>query len=143
MDTGGAILPLLDGLDEMDEAARPTCITVINTYHSTHLHPLVVSCRTNEYDAATVHERFALHTAVIVQPLTLEQIDAHLVTIGKPLIALRTALKGCNASNTGNHSSALAILYLPILASQYKRFPPGRPSTSADLERLCAADGQS
>jgi hypothetical protein len=28
----GRLLPLLDGLDEMEEAARPACIAAINTY---------------------------------------------------------------------------------------------------------------
>jgi len=36
------ILPLLDGLDELEESARLACITAINAYHSEHLMPLVV-----------------------------------------------------------------------------------------------------
>ena len=30
------ILPLLDGLDEMEEAAHPACIRAINIYHGEH-----------------------------------------------------------------------------------------------------------
>jgi len=30
------ILPLLDGLDEMQEGARPACIAAINAYHREH-----------------------------------------------------------------------------------------------------------
>jgi hypothetical protein len=87
------LFPLLDGLDEMNEVARPDCIAAINTYHQDHLHPLVVCSRTTEYESAAKRERFALHTAVVVQPLSQAQVNAHLVALGKPLTALRTALR--------------------------------------------------
>src|SRR5207248_1253933 len=63
------LLPLLDGLDEMEASARAACIAAINTYHREHLQSLVVCSRTNEYEAAVVRERLALHTAIVVQPL--------------------------------------------------------------------------
>jgi len=87
------VLPLLDGLDEMDKTAHPACIEAINMYHRDHLHPLVVCSRTQEYDTAATRERLALHTAVVVQPLSKEQVDMHLAALGKPLVALRRALK--------------------------------------------------
>jgi GTPase SAR1 family protein len=87
------LLPLLDGLDEMEVSARAGCIAALNTYHREHLRPLVVCSRTNEYDAATAHKQLALHTAVVVQPLSREQVEAHLANIGKPLAALHAALK--------------------------------------------------
>jgi DNA polymerase III delta prime subunit len=89
----GLVLPLLDGLDEMVASARPACIEAINTYHREHLGPLVVSSRTQEYENAARKERLALHTAVVVQPLSFVQVDAHLATLGKPLAGLRSALK--------------------------------------------------
>jgi DNA polymerase III delta prime subunit len=113
------VLPLLDGLDEMDEAARAACIAAINTYHREHLHPLVICSRTNEHAAATVHERLALHTAVVVQPLTLEQIDAYLTTIGKPLATLRTALE----KNATLQILATTPLLLQILILTYHGVP--------------------
>ncbi|WP_169460925.1 NACHT domain-containing protein [Ktedonobacter racemifer] len=87
------VLPLLDGLDEMDEAARPACVVAINTYHREHLSPLVVCSRTSEYEQATLHERLALDTAVVVQPLLSAEVNAYLATLGKPLAALHTAFK--------------------------------------------------
>lgn len=87
------VLPLLDGLDEMEESARAACIAAINLYHRDHLQPLVVCSRTAEYAAATRHERLALHIAVVVQPLSREQVDASLANLGQPLAALRTALR--------------------------------------------------
>lgn len=86
-------LPLLDGLDEMSEAARPACIETINTYHREHLGPLVICSRTNEYDMATKFERLALHAAVVIQPLSYAQVDTYLKTLDKPLAGLRIALK--------------------------------------------------
>jgi hypothetical protein len=87
------LLPLLDGLDEMEASARTACIAAINTYHREHLQPLVVCSRTDEYDTAAKHEQLALHTAVVVQPLSFAQVDTHLATLGKPLAGLRAALK--------------------------------------------------
>ena len=111
----GHILPLLDGLDEMEESARPACIAAINTYHREHVHPLVVSSRTDEYGAAARHERFVLHAAVVVQPLTPKQIDAYLATSGKPLRALRSALK----HNSTFQTLATTPLLLHILVLTY------------------------
>jgi NACHT domain len=86
------LLPLLDGLDEMEEAARPACIAAINTYHREHLRPLVVCSRTDEYNTAAMHEQLALHNAVVVQPLLREHAKTYLATMGKPLAALRSTL---------------------------------------------------
>src|SRR5437763_16446870 len=90
----GHILPLLDGLDEMEETARAACIAVINAYHRDHMAALVVCSRTTEYEAATEeHSRLALQGAVVVQPLTHSDVDAYLVRAGQPLTALRSALE--------------------------------------------------
>jgi predicted NACHT family NTPase len=50
------ILPLLDGLDEVDTAYRTACIEMINEYHQIHsLVPLVICCRVNEYMSQADH----------------------------------------------------------------------------------------
>jgi hypothetical protein len=88
------IFPLLDGLDEMDESARPVCIAAINKYHQKHLHtPLVVCSRQTEYKTAAAQERLTLQNAVVVQPLTKEQVDTSLSQAGQPLAALHRTLK--------------------------------------------------
>ena len=118
-----AILPLLDGFDEMEEAARPACIAAINTYHRDHLAQLVVCSRTTEYEAAAEYSRLALQGAVIAQPLTLEDVDAYLVRVGQgqgqalPLLAgLRSALK----HNTALHVLSTIPLMLNILILTYR-----------------------
>ena len=108
-------LPLLDGLDEMEEANRPACIAAINAYHREHLQPLVVCSRTSEYDAATRHERLALHTAVVVQPLSPGQVDTYLATLGEPLTKLRDALE----TNTLLQELATTPLLLQVLLLTY------------------------
>ena len=87
------ILPLLDGLDEMEEGARPDCVAAINAYYRASLCPLVVCSRTGAYNTTTSNTRLALHMAVVMQPLTSEQVNASLVSVGKPLAGLRAALK--------------------------------------------------
>ncbi len=137
------VLPLLDGLDEMKEDARAACIAAINTYHREHLRPLVVCSRTNEYDTATTQERLALHTAVVVQPLSPALVDAHLANLGKPLAALRTALRrNATLQTLADHASAVAGAHArlswhvsPGTSSQ------GSPVAAADLDRLCRAHG--
>lgn len=64
----GQILPLLDGLDEMEEAARAQCIAAINGYRLARVTPLVVCSRRAEYHEASVQQRLILQQAVLVQP---------------------------------------------------------------------------
>lgn len=88
----GRLLPLLDGLDEVEEEARPACIAAINEYHRTHLTSLVVCSRQAEYEMAATRERLVLQCAVIVQPLSDRQIEAYLSTAGPSFAGVQTAL---------------------------------------------------
>ena len=110
-----AMLLLLDGLDEMEVSARMACIAAINAYHHDHLQPLVVCSRTEEYDHAAVSERLALQQAVVVQALTPAQVDAYLVQAGKPLVALRAALR----KNPTLAALAMTPLMLHVLMLTY------------------------
>jgi serine/threonine protein kinase len=86
------ILPLLDGLDEVDASTRPACIQAINDYHQAHsLVSLVVCCRTNEYLSQA--NRLSLSRAITIEPLSTEQINAYLARIGEPVASLRIALE--------------------------------------------------
>ena len=88
------ILPLLDGLDEMEEAARPACIAAINTYRREYPScPLVVCSRSIEYAEAATQERLHLQSAIEVQPLAPEQLDAILTQTGTPFATLHAELK--------------------------------------------------
>jgi DNA polymerase III delta prime subunit len=86
------ILPLLDGLDEVDAPSRTACIQVINEYHQTHsLVPLVVCCRIHEYLSQA--NQLALSRAVTIQPLTTEQVHEYLACSGKQVASLLIAFQ--------------------------------------------------
>ena len=87
------LLPLLDGLDEIPEDARPACINTINAFQETHLVPLVVCSRMDEYHTATAHSRLTLQQAVVVQPLEAEQINSYLKEEGNALSGIRSLLR--------------------------------------------------
>jgi serine/threonine protein kinase len=75
------LLPLLDGLDEVAAELRPACVEAINYYRQAHgLSPLVVCSRLTEY--LLYPPRVRLQTAVIVQPLTMEQVKSYLLSAG-------------------------------------------------------------
>ena len=86
------LLLLLDGLDEVLPERREACTCAINDFRHEHgLTPLVVCCRSNEYE--TLSTRLNLKGAVTLRPLTKEQIDDYLDQIGLELAGLRTTLK--------------------------------------------------
>jgi predicted NACHT family NTPase len=86
-----SLLILLDGLDEVAEEARSACVKAINAYQQAHgFVPMVVCCRTAEYFAQGT--RVAFQRAVLVQPLTVQQIDEYLSRIDGKLEEVRKAL---------------------------------------------------
>jgi hypothetical protein len=102
-------------LDEMEEA-RAACIAAINVYHREHLHPLVVASRKAEYEEAATGARLVLNRAVLVQPLTPEQVDSYLVDCGEPVAALPTVLQ----ENPMVQELATTPLWLSILLLTYQ-----------------------
>ena len=125
------ILPLFDGLDEMDPASRSACITAINVYHREHmLVPLVVCSRRTEYEDAASHQKLALQHAVLIQPLTLEQVYASFDQIGQPLDALRQTLQ----TNLALQELTTTPLKLGILMLTYSRTLV--PTLSHDISTL-------
>jgi MFS family permease/DNA polymerase III delta prime subunit len=85
------LLLLLDGLDEVPPLHRSSCIQAINMYHQEHtLVPIVLCSRKAEYEAQST--RVTLSKAVVVQPLTPQQIDDYLTQAGQQLEAVRSLL---------------------------------------------------
>jgi NACHT domain/TIR domain len=118
----GRILPLLDGLDEMEEEARPACIKAINSYHQSRLAPLVVCSRQAEYEGAADRERLALQSAVIVQPLGDEQVEGYLCMAGSSFAGVQVALQQESAlrelATTPLMLSVLLFTYQGVAASE-------------------------
>jgi transcriptional regulator with XRE-family HTH domain len=125
------ILPLLDGLDEMDTGPRASCIAAINAYHREHLLvPLVICSRRTEYEDAARHQKLALQHAVLIQPLTIEQVSASLDQTGQPLDTLRQTLQ----TNPALQELTTTPLMLSIVMLTYSRIP--LPTLSHEIATL-------
>jgi hypothetical protein len=143
------ILPLLDGLDEVEEAARPACIAAINVYHREYITPLVVCSRSQEYLGASQHQRLHLHNAVEVQPLTAMQQEEMLQQIGSAAEGLRAEL----ATNQELRDLTRTPLWLNVLLVTGKEAPLPLPSLPQEhgalqqemlrryIERMCERKG--
>ncbi|HVK23895.1 MAG TPA: hypothetical protein VM677_21285 [Actinokineospora sp.] len=85
------VLPLLDGLDEVGVDRRLACAKAIDEFHSTHRPlPVVVASRLSDYDALEL--RLPLGTALLIQPLSQDQVGDYLDQLGESLSGLRGAL---------------------------------------------------
>ena len=116
----GRFIPLLDGLDEVDPAHRAACAKAINAFRARHPGvPLLVTARNRDYQALAT--RLNLDKAIILQPLTAEQIDAYLARRGKRLDGLRAAL----AADRTLRELAQTPLMLSIMTLAANR-PPER-----------------
>ncbi len=86
------ILPLLDGLDEVPQEARGACIEAITTYRKEHQVHLVMCSRSAEYEEIAPQVHLGVQSAVVIKPLTKQQVETYLDQAGSSLAAVRTAL---------------------------------------------------
>jgi DNA polymerase III delta prime subunit len=85
-----ALLPLLDGLDEVRQEEGAACVATINAYRREHgLLPMTVCTRIADYEALQV--KLCLQSAIVVQPPTEAQVEAYLNAAGDSLAGLRAA----------------------------------------------------
>jgi energy-coupling factor transporter ATP-binding protein EcfA2 len=122
------VLPLLDGLDEVAAPQRVNCVEAINTYYQSHgLLGTVVCSRQSDYLALST--RLLLRTAVVVEPLTLEQIESYLMSGGERLKALHQALR----EDADLRALASTPLMLNVLTTAYQGTAPQKIFTTGDL----------
>ncbi len=113
------LLPLLDGLDEVQEEERAACVEAINQFGAEYgLSGLVVCSRVEEYTCLPV--RLKLNGAIRLQPLTLEQVYDYLDAAGSKLEALRVALEADDSLKT----LAQTPLTLGIMTLAYQNISP-------------------
>ena len=123
------ILPLLDGLDEVKSEHRAACAKAINAFRQDHgLLPLVICSRTADYHDLPVSLR--LHGAIVVQPLSPQQMDSYLTEIGPAGEAVRRAM---------GHDPMLgemldSPLMLNIVTVAYAGQPESQPRLSGTLK---------
>jgi len=85
------ILPLLDGLDEVEAEHRAACVEAINAFRQDRgFLPLVICSRTADYQDLT--PKLKLQDAIVVQPLSPQQVDSHLTAIGPAGSAVREVI---------------------------------------------------
>lgn len=85
------LLPLLDGLDEVEPDHRAGFVEAIGAFMQEHGLPgLAVTCRVHDYSVLPV--RLRTNGAVSLQPLSPDQIDAYLAQGGDRLDGLRAAM---------------------------------------------------
>jgi hypothetical protein len=111
-------IPLLDGLDEVEPADRTACAQAINDFRDQFpALPMLVTSRSQEYLALAV--RLQLDKAIVLQPLSIEQIDVYLASRGQRLVGLRAALY----QDTTLRELAQSPLMLSIMTMAYYRLP--------------------
>jgi hypothetical protein len=109
-----ALLPLLDGLDEVAEEKRAACVEAINAFRlERSTLPLVVCCRRGDY--AAIGHKLRLDECAVVLPLVDAQVDAYLAHAGPELAALREAL----AADPDLREMARTPLMLGVMAVAY------------------------
>lgn len=121
--TNDAILPLLDGLDEVPEEARAACVAAINAYRREHgLTQMAICSRLADYEALGAQLRLA--GAVLIQPLSGAQVSEYLEQGGGQLEGLRQALDGDPALR----ELAETPLMLGIMSLAYQGEPVDAPA---------------
>ncbi|GAB3900992.1 hypothetical protein GCM10029964_089160 [Kibdelosporangium lantanae] len=64
------ILPVLDGLDELAPAARARMLAALN--QSAVIGPVILTCRTSDFDTTVTHARQVLAGALVLEPRTAD-----------------------------------------------------------------------
>ncbi|MCB0036473.1 MAG: hypothetical protein KDE51_20715, partial [Anaerolineales bacterium] len=86
----GQLILLLDGLDEVAEIHRESCVTAINDFTKQFQIQLAVCSRLADYETLT--DKLRLQNAIKIEPLGREKIDTYLAAHDPELEALRTVL---------------------------------------------------
>ncbi|GJM40849.1 MAG: hypothetical protein DHS20C20_11310 [Ardenticatenaceae bacterium] len=82
------LIYLLDGLDEVADAARGACVQAINLFGEQHSSGLAVCCRAEEYE--DLPHKLNLGMGVRIQPLDKAQVDDY---FQRPELALEAVYK--------------------------------------------------
>ncbi|MEW6495595.1 MAG: AAA-like domain-containing protein [Cyanobacteriota bacterium] len=111
----GQLLLLLDGLDEVRGNIRDACVQALNQFHAQHGNTEIVVCsRIKDYEA--LKHRLHFQAAIYVQPLSSEQIQHYLKSIGTQLSAISTTLQ----TDTQLQELAKSPLMLNIITLAYQ-----------------------
>jgi len=102
------LVPLLDGLDEIQAAIRPDCVSAINEFIGRFAPSgLVVCCRLMEYQ--WLPDCLTLNGAICLEPLSSQDVNKFLSTAGPQLAGLQQALN--------NDSTLQELAQTPLMLS--------------------------
>jgi hypothetical protein len=108
------LILLLDGLDEVRDRRRPECAEAINHFRQTQgLSGIAVCSRTVGYEASAVHLK--LGAAIMLEPLTSDQVDEYLIAAGPRLVALRGTIQ----QDRSLQEMARSPLMLSVMGAAY------------------------
>jgi len=110
---------LLDGLDEIAEEDRASCVAAINEFSKKYPNvPRVICSRIQDYEA--IGKKLDLHGAIRLQALDRSQIDNYLEEAGEALAGVRQAI----ANDPTLYDLLQTPLMLSVLALAYKNASP-------------------
>jgi hypothetical protein len=122
------ILPLLDGLEEVESKARDACVDAIAAYRKAYgLLPLVLSCRSQDYQALARPPVFPSH--LVIEPLTDAQVASYVAGAGPAWAALARTLQGSGELR----QLARTPLFLAMLLTVYHNVSPAGDVLSGSL----------
>jgi hypothetical protein len=134
--TTGRILPVLDGLDELPEPLRPHAIGELDRARSDQ--PLVVTCRSQEYEQAVAAGGGVLTTAAVAElaPVTAAEAIAFLRAAAGPAAAHWDPVASyLRAHPDGPLVAALSTPLMIALARTIYTAPSRNPSELVDLAK--------
>lgn len=85
------LLPLLDGLDEVNAERRDSCVAALNNFNQNYAPEMVVCSRIKDYSALS--NRLNFQSAIYLKSLTQEQVVNHLDNIKADLTGLRALIE--------------------------------------------------
>lgn len=136
--TAGAVLPIIDGLDELPALLRGKAITEINARGSDL--PLVVTSRPQEYIDAVEASGRAISRAIVVElrPLSLAQVKVYLAEATAALPAGRWSgvFDRLDAEPAGTLATVLTTPLMLSLARTVYEASETAPGDLADRERF-------
>jgi len=127
------ILPLLDGLDEVDLEHRAACVEAINAFRESrqYVPQMVVTSRAADYEVLRPVQ-LELRGAVLLEPLNDEQIATYLAAGGNRLAGLRRAIEQDGAIREMAASPLLLSIMLPVYEESAEPAPSGMPEGHHD-----------
>ena len=125
---GQNLILFLDGLDEVEEQYRDSCIEAINRFRKDYGLEIIVCCRSKDYDECQVSLEFA--TTVYLQNLSEPQVENCLKSPGLENSGIRSLIQ----QNATFADLSKSPLMLNIMISAYQDMPVEVLPNSNDID---------